>query len=146
MVQMNKEWRRKYNQDAHWWVGWENCQGIWRAHTLSRKRMIITRLPKHQADAMEFQGRSDKWERIQANGRKINKFREQNAFSMFESSARVSKTFISSNKTRAPTRVIECIKANIGKGLFLRQPTELRIVAYADSDYASNFILKCKQQ
>ena len=36
------------------------------------------------------------------------------------------------------TRVIGYIKANIGKGRFLKKSTELRIVAYTDSDYPND--------
>ena len=39
---------------------------------------------------------------------------------------------------KAITRVIGYIKASIGKGRFLGKPTELRIVAYTDSDYAND--------
>ena len=39
---------------------------------------------------------------------------------------------------KALTRVIGYIKANIGKGRFLRIPSELRIIAYTDSDYAND--------
>ena len=39
---------------------------------------------------------------------------------------------------KALTRVIGYIKANIGKERFLRKPTELRIVAYMDADYAND--------
>ena len=38
---------------------------------------------------------------------------------------------------KALTRVIGYIKANIRKGRFLRKPTELRKMAYVDSDYAN---------
>ena len=87
---------------------------------------------------------------------------------MFKSSARVSKKFFShptKQHWKALIRVIGYIKANIEKVRYLRKPTELRIVAYTDSDYANDakrksvtgrvvtlggsptyFILKCKQQ
>ena len=39
---------------------------------------------------------------------------------------------------KALTRLIGCIKSDIGKGRILQTPKELRIVAFTDSDYAND--------